>query len=84
MVDISVLTTLMPERVATEVSRQVAASGIEGAGDAWTNASSVETEGEVTHLTIWFPTQSEGSQAWDASFDETFGMLEIAPQGEVA
>lgn len=82
MADASALATVMPEGTASEVSRQLAASGIEGAGEAWTKASSVDVQGQVTRLTIWFPAQGGEPRAWDASYDESFGMLEIAPSGE--
>ena len=80
--DVVALSALMPEGVASEVSRQVAASGIDGAGEAWTVPTSVRTEGQVTRLSVWFPRAGGDSVEWTASFDESFGMLEVAPAAE--
>lgn len=75
--DGAALAQLMDPAVAPEVARQLLASGIEGAGKAWTTPESVTAEGGVTRMTIWFP--REGAEAWDAAYDESFGMLEIRP-----
>lgn len=80
--DASALATVMPEEAAKEVLSQLAASGIDGIGEAWTTAESVSTEGAVTRLTVWVPTREGEPSVWDASFDEAVGMLQVAPQGE--
>lgn len=80
--DGAALAQVMDPAVASEVARQLQASGIEGAGASWTTPESVTVADGVTRMTIWFPREGGEAEAWDAAFDEAFGMLEIRPSAQ--
>lgn len=76
------LAQVMDPAVASEVARQLLASGIEGADAAWTTPGSVSVEDGMTRMTIWFPREGGDPEAWDAAYEESFGMLEIRPSAQ--
>ena len=82
--DVAGLAGTMGEDVASEVSRQLMASGIEGAAGAYTTLGSIVVEGPVTRLAIWADTGSGGTIRYDAAFDAGVGLLELTPAGEGA
>ena len=81
--DTAAMSGLLGIDVAGELVRQLLSSGIAGVEGAWTKASAVTGDGEAKRLTIWVPT-TEGAEAvpYDAAFDRTLGLLEVALAGE--
>lgn len=80
--DTKELAKVMPDAVAYEVSRQFLASGIANANRAWTMRKGTSTTEGVTNFRIYVPGDGADTTIYDASFEESFGMLEIAPQAE--
>lgn len=78
--DADSLSRIMPNDVAREVSRQFLASGIANAERAFTMAKGTGTDGEVTRFQIHVPdTDDDSETTLDASYDASFGMLELYP-----
>lgn len=78
--DPGLLSRIMPEDVAREVSKQFLASGMENAEEAFTMAKGTGTDGDVTRFQIHVPSEGSGQEAiFDAVYDASFGMLELYP-----
>ena len=80
--DAARLATATGEPVASAVSTQLAASGLEGAEAAWTCAEAVAKDGQVTRLTIWLPREGADAVAYEAAYDTSVGVLELTPKDE--
>ena len=78
----ALLAQVTGEPVASEVSRQLLASGLEGAQAAWTCAAGVERDGQVTTMAVWLPREGADAERWRATYDTGFGVLELVPDAE--
>ena len=71
------LSEVCGETVASEVSRILTASGIEGIEGAWTCERDVTRDGDVVRLTVVVPTSDGQTSSYLVGYDAVTGLLEI-------